>query len=1029
MATLRVLQTIGVCVVCAMGGSVCAAEEGSSSMVNLKVVSIRPTPLLKREGNGLIRAAEIVVENRPPDVMLAAVAVWGRGTSHKTDALLPVGKKDGARERFLAFAPEATTSTKIDFAVLAKGQVVDRRAVSWEPQRHWEVYMVPMSHHDLGYTGTIEEVLNTWDSYYDSILGFCEQTDGFPDDARFRYHIEQAWSIVHFVRNRPPEVLARFGKYIKEGRIELPAFVGNQITGMHGHEEIVRLLYPSFELQRRFGGEILSGDVTDIPGLSWALPSVLRGAGAKYLFAGLPTYFHWYRNPDPDGFYTEAKSGWRWRWNTFWDEKAVLRNPRPDAFWWEGPDGARVLVYYSGGYGGWQPHSQEGILEELPRMLARMEKDGSPLSVARYTGWGCGDNQPPSVEPSHLIRQWNETWAYPRMIVSTNNMFFKALEKQSADARVFKGELPHTDYAVGALCSARETTLNRLAHDQVPVGETFSAIASALGKDDYPADQIRDAWYNMMLYDEHTWGMARPVGPFQDWSWADKSRFAYAASGHAARILPAAVDSIAGGIGLPEKARYLIVFNSLSFERTDIVQVAEFPLTPFDLIDEQTGKAVPYQVYEIDQPDLPVPYAADLYARGGFHRLERLELRFVAENVPSVGYKTYRLQEKPQATPSSSGVTVGSNSLENRFFKVTLDPQTGALASVFDKELDRELVDKDASHQVNQFVARWVESGKTETAHGVSIRPGKSGPIFGSLVVASSGSGCPRITQEITLYESLKRIDLANRVLKDATPLLEVYFAFPFKMDKPEFRFEGTASVIRPHKDQFPGSNTNYYSVQHWAHAGDGSTGITLAPIDAHIMEFGGLWPCYVSPAHQGIAPADFRRPFVTADQITKGHLYSFVIDTNFRTNFKMTQVSDLLFRYSITAHKGDWLAGRPRDFGWAASNPLVGVWRSGKHPGTLPMRADFCRIDAPNVLVQTLKKAEDGDGLILRMIETEGKAVQAKVMLPHFRLTKAYRTNLVEKNEAELTVADRAVKVSVSAFGMTTVRLQTKAE
>ncbi len=98
-------------------------------------------------------------------------------------------------------------------------------------------------------------------------------------------------------------------------------------------------------------------------------------------------------------------------------------------------------------------------------------------------------------------------------------------------------------------------------------------------------------------------------------------------------------------------------------------------------------------------------------------------------------------------------------------------------------------------------------------------------------------------------------------MLKDYTPAMEVYFAFPFKMDTPEFMFEGSNSVIKPLRDQFPGSNSNYYSVQHWADVSDGKTGITLTPIDSHLLEFGGLWKCYVSQAHHGVTPPDFGAP------------------------------------------------------------------------------------------------------------------------------------------------------------------------
>ena len=131
--------------------------------------------------------------------------------------------------------------------------------------------------------------------------------------------------------------------------------------------------------------------------------------------------------------------------------------------------------------------------------------------------------------------------------------------------------------------------------------------------------------------------------------------------------------------------------------------------------------------------------------------------------------------------------------------------------------------------------------------------------------------------------------------------------------------------------------------------------------------------------------------------------MYAFVIDSNFRTNFQPVQQADCLFRYSITTHKGNWEKGHCRDFGWATGNPLIPVLVEGGRQGTLSTKASFCRVDKPNVFVLTIKRAEDGEGIIIRLIETEGKDVTATLTVPHLTVRKAYRTNLVEENSGEL--------------------------
>ena len=62
--------------------------------------------------------------------------------------------------------------------------------------------------------------------------------------------------------------------------------------------------------------------------------------------------------------------------------------------------------------------------------------------------------------------------------------------------------------------------------------------------------------------------------------------------------------------------------------------------------------------------------------------------------------------------------------------------------------------------------------------------------------------------------------------------------------------------------------------------------------------------------------------------------MYSFVMNNNFRTNMPPAQLGDILFRYSVTSHKGNWIEGRPRDFGWAVKNPLIAVPVGPKEQG-----------------------------------------------------------------------------------------------
>ena len=85
-----------------------------------------------------------------------------------------------------------------------------------------------------------------------------------------------------------------------------------------------------------------------------------------------------------------------------------------------------------------------------------------------------------------------------------------------------------------------------------------------------------------------------------------------------------------------------------------------------------------------------------------------------------------------------------------------------------------------------------------------------------------------------------------------------------------------------------------------------------------------------------------------------------------------------------------------------------------------------FCSVDKPNVLLMTLKQAEDGDGIVIRLIETQGKETTASVTLPHIAVAEAMITNLVEENKGRAFFTKHEIQVNLRAFGVTAVRIKT---
>jgi hypothetical protein len=1021
------------------------------------ILDIEPTIYFTSAHDGTLRQlAYINLDNRGPAGELA-ISLHSDGFDERQS----LGQVEAGIGRYEVSIPDLRQPATVTFGLWSGGTLLDQKEIVWQPQRHWEVDLVPGSHHDLGYTDIPSNVLREHAGHLDQVIAFAEESADWPEEARFRWVAEQAWSVLYFMEHRPASAVERLVRLLRTGHVEVTALLGNETSELCGHEQQVRLLYPAFRLKRRYGVPITTAELNDIPGVSWGLIKVLAGSGIKYFSPGIQDYFSWWFKVHP-----------------WWDEAAVLPRDLPGAFWWRAQDGNRVLAWYPGGtIEGPYLWDYAQMERDLPAYLGRVSQGGYPHDLIRLRMLGGRrDNSPPDLRFSRFTRQWNSRWAYPHLRLATNAGFFSRFEAiAGAGLSTLRGDLPGTDYSVAATSRAKELGINRLTHATLATAERLAVWAGLSGKTIYPASQIAEAYDCALMSDEHTGGMDITIGPAHEASWDQKGEYAYRASALAHDVLVKSANAIADQVRLDEAGYHILVFNPLAFARTDVVRAlaappppsgrpmywrqpapgqpgpahmtfgsahgrnihslpAELLESPFELIDVATGQSIPYQVVVLDGPLAARPLAAGRWALSQVDfpwaspvvkdRAQLLEIVFVAEQVPSLGYRLYRIVPCSQAPTFAAELQVGEGWIENAYHRVELDPHNGVITSLYDKELGKEWVDPAAAHGFNQLVVRSPVSGEVAMPSHSRLRIGDRGTLVASLVIEGAAPGCPQLVQEVTLYAGVKRVDLATRLLKDATPMQELYLAFPFSLHEPHFCFEASNGVVSPIDDQLPGTNTNAYTLQHWAAAWDRQAGVTWCSLEAPVVEFGGLWPGYVSQAHHGARPSGYGDAFLSSPaQLEKGHLYSYLAVNNFRTNFEPFQVADLLFRYSLTSHPGDWRQAGSTRFGWAAAAPLEPVFLHGPQAGDYPNTASFCALDQPNIQLITIKAAEDGDGTVLRLAETEGRETPVTVNLPYLEIKRACTTNLVEEDGGELPAEQHSVRVTVPAYGIATVR------
>ena len=198
----------------------------------LRIDSIEPTAIFSRGKHELLQLVNIVIENTSGTVQanlgggfrvggatiaglvpsVARVVDDGKfafGASADAGIALEIER---GKKTYQIYVPDIREAVPAEFVLKVNEQVQDQKSMDWTPRKHWQVHMIPIAHHDLGYTDTIEGVLRKYCRIYEDVLRFCDETADWPEEAKFRYMAEEAWSIQHFIQNSSEKTLEKLEK-------------------------------------------------------------------------------------------------------------------------------------------------------------------------------------------------------------------------------------------------------------------------------------------------------------------------------------------------------------------------------------------------------------------------------------------------------------------------------------------------------------------------------------------------------------------------------------------------------------------------------------------------------------------------------------------------------------------------------------------------------------------------------------------------------------------------------------------------
>ncbi len=249
------------------------------------------------EGGG---SASVELPGRPP--VRTAVVFGGNVVT------LPAGPVESARDQRVV--------------VRVREQVALDTVVRLLPVAQRDVYVLPYSHNDIGYSDLQVNVERLQWRNIEVALDLIDRTRDYPADARYKWNVEILWPVESWLRQASPAQRARFFAAVRAGSIGLNAFLGGVQSGLATAPEMTHFFDYARALRDRDSLPIRTALISDIPGQSWGIVTALRESGVRW-FALAPN------NGDRVGYTIET-----------WGD-------RP--FWWTSQSGRDTVLMWVAG--------------------------------------------------------------------------------------------------------------------------------------------------------------------------------------------------------------------------------------------------------------------------------------------------------------------------------------------------------------------------------------------------------------------------------------------------------------------------------------------------------------------------------------------------------------------------------------------------------------------------------------------------------------------------------------------------------
>ncbi len=835
------------------------------------------------------------------------------------------------------------------------------------------IYLVPHSHYDVAWAFTREDYLEVNQDILEQAVELLEKHE------KYRFSWEQIYPLKMFEEHNP-QLWSRIREMVRRGKLEI--IDGQYLmadTMLPTGEVLVReILFGKHYCRDKFGVEVPVAWCADSFGMNAQMPQIYR------------------------------KSGYRW--------VAFRRGAKQmqSEFLWKGLDGTTILAH-------WMPLGYRAgfYLDKLEESYIELNKYATTSHILMPSGSG---SVPPQKETVEAMRRWNEEHEGSHMVIATPSEFFKAVEREEESlrkGRVEEGELYDEDLVevFPQVCSSRAWIVQgaRKCEGLLNLAEWISTLAWLLGQE-YPEVQLRECWEKVCFIGFHDIITGCGIDEIYD---EVRGIFSFLER-ELADILQRALRFIASRINTRGEA--VVVFNPLPWRMRNWCEV-ELRLEGWEEEPglESGGEEVETQVLELEKDSL----GRTISARLGF-----------LADLPPLGYRAYRLIKR-QLEPGA-GLRLEGNEIENPFFRLKIDPGTGFI-EVFDKR--GKLVLRGNELRIENEVGdlyyhryMFFELVKSESGEGIyygTFKPDsfrvESGPLKTKFIL-EEGYYCLRwpyrlfekfptklykhrvldVVKEVIVYRDLPRIELVTRV-NNQYPHIRLRVRFDtFKQRMVYFRESQFGVVAEPtelfaslEKAGVPAGIPHFLS---WFWYGDGTRGVTFM--------------------NRGIPASEIRDSQVYLTLLRSVSMLSADGDAGplIPTPDALELDRDYVFEYAVQHSEGDWRQSEAYKHGQEFHHQPLPLQVDSR--GELPPEFSFLRLSPENLILSCLKKAEDGEEVILRFFETKGEETSAEVEF--FRkIKRCWVADLLERKEWELEPEGNRLSLKVRPFEIVTLKLE----